>query len=60
MVISNPYCPFQQWFQEVQQLSTVHYSLPPPYLYVRPHHPGKVEPFVNREVQLWAVVFDCT
>ena len=35
------------------QLSTT--SCRPPHLCVRPHHPVIVEPFVNREVQLWAV-----
>ena len=54
-----PYWPHQPRFQGVQQLSTAHYILPPPHLCVRPHHPGIVEPFVNREVQLRAVVFDC-
>jgi hypothetical protein len=47
------------WFQEVQRLSAFHFRLPPPRLCVRSHHPGIVEPFVNREVQLRAVVFDC-
>jgi hypothetical protein len=46
-------------FQEVQRLSAFHFRLPPPRLCVRSHHPGIVEPFVNREVQLRAVVFDC-
>ena len=32
--------------------------LPPPHLCVRPHHPVIFEPFINREVQLRAVVFD--
>jgi hypothetical protein len=30
-----PYCPLQPWFQEVQQLSAFHFSLPPPRLCVR-------------------------
>jgi hypothetical protein len=55
-----PICwPLQSWFQEVQRLSAFHFRLPPPRLCVRSHHPGIVEPFVNREVQLRAVVFDC-
>ncbi len=33
----------------------LHCILPPPHVCVRPHHPGIVEPFVNREVQLRAV-----
>jgi hypothetical protein len=41
------------------RLSVVHFRLPPPHLCVKSHHPGMVEPFVNREVQLRAVVFDC-
>jgi hypothetical protein len=58
-ILIYPYWPLQPWFQEVQQLSAAHFLLPPPRLCVRPHHPGMVEPFVNREVQLRAVVFDC-
>jgi hypothetical protein len=58
-ILVYPYWPLQPWFQEVQRLSTFHFSLPPPRLCVRSHHPGLVEPFVNREVRLWAVVFDC-
>ena len=54
-----PFCPLQPWFQRVYRISTTHYILPPPHLCVRPHHPVIVEPFVNREVQLRAVVFDC-
>jgi hypothetical protein len=57
-ILIYPYWPLQPWFQEVQQLSAAHFLLPPPRLCVRPHHPGMVEPFVNREVQLRAVVFD--
>ncbi len=40
----------------MQRLSAFHYRLTPPHLCVRSHHPGIVEPFVNREVQLRAVV----
>ena len=58
-ILIYPYWPRQPWFQGVYQLSTTHYILPPPHLCVRPHHPGIVEPFVNREVELWAMVFDC-
>jgi hypothetical protein len=54
-----PYWTLQSWFQEVQRLSAFHFRLPPSRLCVRSHHPGIVEPFVNREVQLRAVVFDC-
>jgi hypothetical protein len=45
--------------EEVQRLSAFHFRQPRPRLCVRSHHPGIVEPFVNREVQLRAVVFDC-
>ena len=58
-ILIYPYWPLQPWFQEVQRLSAFHFRLPPPHLCVRSHHPGIVEPFVNREVQLRAVVFDC-
>ena len=58
-ILVYPFWPRQAWFQGVQQLSSEHYLLPPPHLCVRPHHPGIVEPFVNREVRLRAVVFDC-
>jgi hypothetical protein len=58
-ILIYPYWPLQPWFQEVQRLSASHFRLPPPHLCVRSHHPGIVEPFVNREVQLRAVVFDC-
>jgi hypothetical protein len=58
-ILIYPYWPLQSWFQEVQRLSTFHFRLPPPRLGVRPHHPGVVEPFVNRQVQLRVVVFDC-
>ena len=58
-ILVYPFWPRQAWFQGVQQLSSEHYLLPPPHLCVRPHHPGIVEPFVNREVRLCAVVFDC-
>ena len=58
-ILVYPFWPRQAWFQGVQQLSSDHYLLPPPHLCVRPHHPGIVEPFVNREVRLRAVVFDC-
>jgi hypothetical protein len=58
-ILIYPYWPLQPWFQEVQQLSVAHFLLSPQRLYVRPHHFGMVEPFVNREVQLRAVVFDC-
>ncbi len=58
-ILIYPYWPLQSWFQEVQRLSAFHFRLPPPHLCVRPHHPAIVEPFVNREVQLRAVVFDC-
>ena len=58
-ILVYPYWPLQPWFQEVQRLSAFHFSLPPPRLCVRSHHPGLVEPFVNREVRLRAVVFDC-
>ena len=58
-ILVYPYWPLQPWFQEVQRLSAVHFRLPPPHLCVRSHHPGMVEPFVNREVQLRTVVFDC-
>jgi hypothetical protein len=54
-----PFWPLQSWFQEVQQLSAAHFLLPPPQLCVRPNNPGMVETFVNRAVQLLAVVFDC-
>jgi hypothetical protein len=55
-ILIYPYWPLQPWFQEVQRLSSFHFRLPPPHLCVRSHHPGIVEPFVNREVQLRAVV----
>ena len=58
-ILVYPYWPLQPWFQEVQRLSALHFSLPPPRHCVRSHHPGLVEPFVNREVRLRAVVFDC-
>ena len=58
-ILIYPYWPLQPWFQGVQQLSPAYYILPSPHLCVRPHHPGIVESFVNREVQLRAVVFDC-
>ena len=58
-ILVYTYWPLQSWFQDVQRLSAVHFRLPPPHLCVRLHHPGMVEPFVNREVQLRAVVFDC-
>ena len=58
-ILVYPFWPRQAWFQGVQQLSSEHYLLPPPHLCVRPHHPDIVEPFVNREVRLRAVVFDC-
>jgi hypothetical protein len=58
-ILVYPFWPLQPWFQDVQRLSALHFSLPPPRLCVRSHHPGLVEPFVNREVRLWAVVFDC-
>jgi hypothetical protein len=58
-ILVYPFWPRQAWFQGVQQLSSEHYLLPPPHLCVRPHHPVIVEPFVNREVRLRAVVFDC-
>jgi hypothetical protein len=54
-ILINPYWPLQPWFQEVQQLLATHFLLLPPRLSVRPHHPGMVESFVNREVQLRAV-----
>ena len=57
-ILIYPHWPLQSCFQEVQRLSTFHFRLPPPHLGVRSHHPGIVEPFVNREVQLRAVVFD--
>jgi hypothetical protein len=58
-ILIYPYWPLQPWFQEVQRLSVFHFRMPPPHLCVRSHHPGIVEPFVNREVQLWVMVFDC-
>jgi hypothetical protein len=58
-ILIYPYWPLQSWFQEVHRLSAFHFRLPPPHLCVRPHHPGTVEPFVNRQVQLRAAVFDC-
>ncbi len=54
-ILIYPYWPLQSWFQEVHRLSSFHFRLPPPRLSVRSHHPGIVEPFVNREVQLRAV-----
>jgi hypothetical protein len=48
-ILIYPSCLFQPWFQEVQQLSSAHFLLPPPHLCVWPHHPRQVEPFVNRE-----------
>jgi hypothetical protein len=59
LVESYPYWPLQPWFQEEQRLSVFHFRLLPPHLCVRSHHPGIVEPFVNQEVQLRKVVFDC-
>jgi hypothetical protein len=56
--LPTPTGPFSHG-SEVQRLSSLHFSLPPPRLCVRSHHPGLVEPFVNREVRLRAVVFDC-
>ena len=58
-ILIYPYWSRQPWFQGVRQFSTAHYILPPPYLCVRPHHPGIVKSFVNREVQLRTLVFDC-
>ena len=58
-ILIYPYWSLQPWFQGVQKLSPAHYILPPPHLCVQPYHPGIVETFVNREVQLRAVVFDC-
>jgi hypothetical protein len=49
-ILVYPYWSLQPWFQDVQRLSDVHFRLPSPHLYVRSHHPGMVEPFVNREV----------
>jgi hypothetical protein len=57
-ILIYPYWSLQPWFQGVAQISTVHDILPPTHLCVRPHHPVIVEVFVNREVQLRAVVFD--
>lgn len=34
------------------------YHLPSPYTCVRPHHPGKVEPFLYRGLVLKAMLFD--
>ena len=59
-VLVIPWWPTRPWWSAACQLRAQWVCLPPPHACVRPLVPGVVEPFANRAVRLWALVFDGT
>jgi hypothetical protein len=48
----------QLWYTDLEACSKAIFLLPSPYTCVRPHHTGKVEPFLHRGLVLKAMLFD--
>ena len=59
-VLVLPWWPTRPWWSAALQLRARWVCLPPPHACVKPLVPGTVEPFANRAVRLWALVFDGT
>jgi hypothetical protein len=57
-VVVYPDWPLQLWFADLEACNKAIFHLPSPYTCVRPHHPGKVEPFLHRGLVLKAMLFD--
>ena len=59
-VLVLPWWPTRPWWSAALQLRARWVCLPPPHACVKPLVTGTVEPFANRAVRLWALVFDGT